>query len=1652
MFNYRSRLEKTPVQNLGMAFHLITKEFAVARLLETEDLLSNDSIDARSVAIYLIELRAAVEMDRRRRNKPTFEIRTAAMVHNYFISFKQYLLRVTVTVATTSSRSSSPTASELTFCSEDTSDPDDTGHIDEMELNMSGFHGKVERSLAWILSIEERLVENIPQLKDVIGNDTKEERKNAEFPDPVAEKEKDDLSAMENLPLEEVKSLNEAIVERLSDARTRFNTHEDLTAHLTKHEPYVRRCLRYGQQLANLAERIKRISGTAPSSTTGNDTDKERLLADHLQSVNSSEVMNMLNFLHNRWTNLNRAAESGNRFLANCLINRQEALLRAVEIQLAKLEWEKDRQATERFGTTVPELKAQLSSNRRLENYLEFGETLARQMQGIVILVPSETPDARDADFEERIAVLATQWTRLVEWVHTHYARLQNALLHWRHFQEEADVLEEWLDQLEIEAREVERRKTKEMEQKMRRNPSRTEEQVLREARKISEAVSDAVVGCLSRYETRWAQLLASLDRRATSVREACGDSIEIQRTVETRVDTLVSRWSQLTEPHLDLDDNSDHPQDPNPRIFFPNMQHQNTVQLRDESGSSDGTKRAADSIPNTVPEKRFSLESGRIAMIPTGYRAEFESKAEKILNWLDSRIESLELAIMKSANEEQPEILNQENSQQFESPSAVTEKIDKELPEAKEDMVLVNTLGERYRKDLSQAGENVEELDQLFEDIEERWAMLDQLYKKASILMGDQVTSSQIVPSEVKQVQQPLAEKASKSICDSVKTFKQWLEEARTEATRQIYCKDGSELDEVIANFTRTVQKQPKSTVVEQFLASLSKEETSELRGKWQEVRELISERVPILQNLCENHDLFINQIERFEKLMSDMFEYLDSVAQAANSHSSAIEAQLGESIEALRDMEKMQPTLSHLDGIVKELQGFFDEAHIERLKNRLQELNQTWNRVKELTNENIEFLRSKLEKSSSLKNFVEEEKSEEQPSDSVTSYHSAMQESPITVIGGLPHNQQLDTVVKMIDMEELQKWISKAKHRFAKFTSINSREDMDKFEEFLKQFRKEIDVKRPMIEAMRNGDARDSMGKTVSSKTVLLFSGHFADLESEYAAGQERLKSATYHFNDFNSLMSYEKHWLERVDSMLKKSKKQAYVDAFDNLKSEHSEDDFARLKKIVELLSSEKIMSQKLNSEFETYAASVASALKQLIRRLDELKKLKQRTEDTQNRLDSYDVWLRDTTKNIQKKMRDGNTAASNAEELGDLYSQITEIDETVASIRNEIDKKSSSESLENTIPESLTEKLNSLQTDSTNFKRTLLLFTFPSNIQSSITRSREATREHDVAAVNLEIVSLTSDHIACLLKKSDNLVERIRDTQDLIDNLQRTASSTKSPSELRNALDELLNELKDLFEKNTKILDHVRRFREGLEELQPYADQYSNIIDPLDQVMMNVEEVTDYLETADTNHSHIDMLQRVLNELGGVLGREDREQNGPTKEGEKSTVEKLENLLKQIESSVTPIEGLNSTIADVRRIIDKAFAARNAFRVQINGLATESNESSVTEATEIPLATKTESNDHENTLKPSRENNINVASDETTENLLSVLYTRSNQLTAEIVAFFQDLDNFNKYCVNLDHTEKSPGENDLSEPLLTTIAKSEKKIEVCWSFYA
>ncbi len=94
-------------------------------------------------------------------------------------------------------------------------------------------------------------------------------------------------------------------------------------------------------------------------------------------------------------------------------------------------------------------------------------------MQDIVVLVPESGPQQTDNDstdaIENRIAELATRWSRLVEWVHTHYAQLQNALLHWRHFDEEAEVLGDWLSRLAKEARSVSDAATASAEQEYKR-------------------------------------------------------------------------------------------------------------------------------------------------------------------------------------------------------------------------------------------------------------------------------------------------------------------------------------------------------------------------------------------------------------------------------------------------------------------------------------------------------------------------------------------------------------------------------------------------------------------------------------------------------------------------------------------------------------------------------------------------------------------------------------------------------------------------------------------------------------------------------------------------------------------------------------------------------------------------------------------------------------------------------------------------------------------------------------------------------------------------------------------------------------------------------------------------------------------------------
>ncbi|BHF70076.1 hypothetical protein SprV_0301312600 [Sparganum proliferum] len=560
LFSYEERLEKPSSQNLGLAFHLASRDYGIPRLLETEDLFP-ELVDARAVAAYLTEVRAAVERERKRHSGSNyFELRTPAMEAN---ASAEGEYGATVTVATTSSRSSSPTCSENTFYDDDVVEEEETGSADDLPVDQEDFQQRMERLLAWMLSVEEKIAANLTAVD--------EPQKNGES-----------KTTAETTEQETVKANFLHIRKQLETARNCFNVHEGLAGHMTRHQAAVSRCLRNGDRLCSQAQKAQR-----PTNAETLDTTHEA----QTSSVDAVGVRKMMVFITKKWTELNKTSEAAGKRLAEILLARQQELLQAVESHLEKLEVEKERQANEAFGTNIRELRSQMTANRRLETNIEAGDELVTGLKDIVILIPTDKDAApsgrfpRDEAIGGKIADLATRWGRLVDWVHTRYAQLQNALLYWRHFDEEAELLSDWLDEREREARKVEEKVSQSILPPRAVNASTNVTPVDPTiAITSSDPVADAIAAfsldlslrlvcahthtqrtreqeCLSRHESRWAQLLASLDRRARAVREACGDSSEVQRNVETRVDELVSRWSQLTEPHLDWDETTVSPQ-----------------------------------------------------------------------------------------------------------------------------------------------------------------------------------------------------------------------------------------------------------------------------------------------------------------------------------------------------------------------------------------------------------------------------------------------------------------------------------------------------------------------------------------------------------------------------------------------------------------------------------------------------------------------------------------------------------------------------------------------------------------------------------------------------------------------------------------------------------------------------------------------------------------------------------------------------------------------------------------------------------------------------------------------------------------------------------------------------------------------------------
>ncbi|VDN14105.1 unnamed protein product [Dibothriocephalus latus] len=266
-FSYDERLEKPSSQNLGLAFHLASREYGIPRLLETEDL------DAE------LEANASAEGE----------------------------FGATVTVATTSSRSSSPTCSEITFYDDETEQEEESADDQDQE----SLQQRMERLLAWMLSVEEKMAANLTAVEEV--------QKNGEST-PTAE----------TTEQETIKANFLHIRKQVETARNCFNVHEGLAGHMSRHQSSVIRCLRNGDRLCSQAQKAQR-----PANNT------EGLNEAQTSSVDVAGLRKMLAFISKKWAEFNKNSAATTKKLAEVLLRRQEELLQAVQCHLEKLEIEK---------------------------------------------------------------------------------------------------------------------------------------------------------------------------------------------------------------------------------------------------------------------------------------------------------------------------------------------------------------------------------------------------------------------------------------------------------------------------------------------------------------------------------------------------------------------------------------------------------------------------------------------------------------------------------------------------------------------------------------------------------------------------------------------------------------------------------------------------------------------------------------------------------------------------------------------------------------------------------------------------------------------------------------------------------------------------------------------------------------------------------------------------------------------------------------------------------------------------------------------------------------------------------------------------------------------------------------------------------------
>ncbi|CAH8659945.1 unnamed protein product [Schistosoma margrebowiei] len=964
----------------------------------------------------------------------------------------------------------------------------------------------------------------------------------------------------------------------------------------------------------------------------------------------------------------------------------------------------------------------------------------------------------------------------------------------------------------------------------------------------------------------------------------------------------------------------------------------------------------------------------------PTGYRAEFESKAEELLNWLDNSAEILELITMDKRRALEASGQTQVLGRHIISPHSekndgvdvddgdddairVIDRVTKELEDWRHIKQRILLLGEQYRDELSQAGENIEELDQLFDEIEERWTYLDKLLIEANRQMRisnqsvefqqeaakihalltrskedellklkneedlKEIPESKLFTNEMKSQSGNESEIDIANINERFEDIKLLIVQVKDVISQPITIGHPEDADEQLATLNKMVKDFEATS---EFLANWEinsanhlelsssspsssvkwNETLKDLREQYKTVCANLNTRIDFLQDLSEQHELFLNQFEGIEKWLADMTDYLDSVSRAHLPSVPVIQAQLQESCEALNDMKTLKPTLQKVDEVAHRLLEYFSPAYAELTTNRLQSLHNDWNEVRNLTKSNRDHLRAKLAEANSstmisrnqefpgttiLSNLsssattlinthvtCKNDSADRLITNNNTSTTNNNNNTPLststtefsttgssTILSPTTTPSTIATVSNavQVDIAKLEVWMHQSKEQLSQFSIINDPNDLKKLENVIKVISDKIIENRPILAAIDTCSAVSITGQPILDTEALLTKAHFADLESAVAAERERLMAAIYHLDDFKTVLNSEKRWFETVRTNNERVKNSNYseiseitddLESLDRLSREHTIDDEERLNKLANALHESCVMGSAVMKELEMYKTELTlvkveidSTTAYLQSLLDQLRSVDERVMEIETSL-----------LNIEDDL---DNYFFNTQSTGDISVLTDKLQARIKSANNlikDLDEMIEYNSL-HSYTDCLTNRLESykaqLQERVEPLSKILPQLSNPSVHQSKLNKLNMELKQIENKLCRLDVISVDPEDIKAAVSSGRTMLATLNELKTDLLNIMDSEESLYTNEKLNNEC------LSMLSEKHNQLVLQILSGLERLDKALPLIEELEQLMSQINENLLSVEEVTDYLETADCPVSRKDLIQKIYLQL-------------------------------------------------------------------------------------------------------------------------------------------------------------------------------------------